>query len=67
VALENALRELEGPQCAGVATGCGSTSGDVVYGLNFGVDFSGYFPYPDLTGAPLGIPPLRAARRGATR
>ena len=63
----NYWNAADGPQCAGVATGCGSTSGDVVYGLNFGVDFSGYFPYPDLTGAPLGIPPLRAARRGATR
>ena len=63
----NYWNAADGPRCAGAASGCGSASGDVVYGLNFGVDFSGYYPYPDLTGAPLGLPPLRAARRGATR
>ena len=63
----NWWNDARGPRCSGVVTGCDpSSTGDIVYGLNFGVDYSGFLAGP-AAGAPLGVPVLRAARRGATR
>jgi len=56
-----------GPRCAGVVSGCNPLStGDTAYGLNFGIDYSGFLT-ARASGAPIAVPPLRSARRGATR
>jgi hypothetical protein len=56
----------DGPQCTGVATGCTSATGDIVYGLNFSVSFA-----PFLTtragGAPIASPPIRTSARRVNR
>ena len=63
----NWWNDARGPQCSGAVTGCDpSSTGDVAYGLNFSIDYSGFLPGP-AAGAPLSVPVLRAARRGATR